>query len=807
MAIMKGIYGAMLISLGIFVAIMGGYLLNAETVPSCVTEWDYVTDISGAFQGDKSDMDVEYNPVSNVTGYSYLDEYNEGWISGVHFEYSDYTNAYPVYEDRQVANLSATVTSTGHDGRSTPGYSIASSLTITGDQPEGFGFMIPQVVTVFVYGGQTAYGSFGVPLSKLLESCHGSDYAEIVLSVADSGGYPCFAEASKTVSEGNWTYAGNTFTSPMVTFTASAYASSVKAFPQVGTVEIGGKTVAVKDAYLVFGQAQFAGTGSYSDSVSVSMVATVQTDPKYIDPAAGVVPFIGTYTTTDAQVTDHPGSSSPTVSMAFSDTGGSVQIRGTLTFASTGGATGEAFAFVYLGAENGSILSLTIGGVQQDQSFSSPGITLTATPQGSGVFALAVGQTSFGTVTMANELASVTVQADIGPRAALVTTVTRDDGSAAVNSAPGTWTADLSYRTTQGTSTDHVVNGAYWRNNYDNTEVSIAFIGKDGVHQSNSVTTYGPAGEAIYFLSRSASGTWSVTAPGGGNNFVQIGKWPGIMVTFRADSASVYPISSFKDFTDFETVDAPVVLENTRSNNIDNSQPKLITSFYVAANTDGKNLRMSVARTLTHISQGGLYLQDGTFNLRSSFPTSDAVSMTIGSTAHLGDSITFSSGSSSVTLPVNADRTVTIGTRSYPLNGLTFRWYSSTGPSAEVAGSTYGPAIYHNGQTYAAGRIWAEVKGGDMLEVIQTTGDDWTMVLDGVWAPAVNLYDGHNEASSKTELMDFTHGIFRWDKSDFLIVLMGVVVAGGILGAYLKLCTTADWVVIGVAVAGIWLIL
>lgn len=82
---MKGMFGAMLIGLAIFVAILGGYLLNAEKVTTCETEWEYVTDVSGAFQGDKSDLDVPYNPPANVTGWSAIDdpEGNGGWISGV----------------------------------------------------------------------------------------------------------------------------------------------------------------------------------------------------------------------------------------------------------------------------------------------------------------------------------------------------------------------------------------------------------------------------------------------------------------------------------------------------------------------------------------------------------------------------------------------------------------------------------------------------------------------------------------------------------------------------------------------------
>lgn len=805
---MKGMYGAMLISLGIFIAIMGGYLLNAETVPSCVTEWEYVTDISGAFQGDTSDMDVAYNPAANVTGYSYLDAENDGWISAVHYQNSDYTNAYPIFESGQgFANLTATVTSDGHDGRSTPEYTINSMLTITGEQPKDFGLHNSEAVTVFNYGGMTAYGAFAVPLSKIVEALHGTDYSSMTISMQSVSGFPCIASYYGTVGLGSWTHNGSSMTSVLATFNALQYSSSVTVYPQTWTVSIAGETISIEKAYLVFGQAQYNAYGSYGDSVSLTVVAVPYSPPAYMDPAMGVTPYIGTYTTSDVQVTAVSGSSSPTMTMTFNKRAGSsiesIYIHGSVSFTSTTDVTGEAFSYEFIN-EGGpdAVMAVTINGSRQVHTLSLP-VTLEIAPQGGGAYSITSGSASFGTATMAAVIASITVDSTESHNAGTFdVVVTKDDGNAVSSSGFGSWTADLSYRTTSGTETQHSFDKAYWHNGEDNVSVQMAFVA-DGT-QGNRITFRGASGvmDMEYFILHDASG-WHLTSLG---TVYDIGEWPAILVDFRVGTVEAYPISKFNDFTDFKVVNVPVSFPDSRPMaGLDD--PEVLTSFVVRAELEGVNLRMGVTSTVVRIHEGGLYLQDGAFDLRSSFPEADAVSITIGSTAHLGDSITFSSGSARAVIPVNADRTVTIGTKTYPLNGVTFRWYSVTGPSATVGDATYAPGVYHNGKFYAAGKIWAEVKGGEMLEILTVTGDDWTMTLDGVWAPAVNMYDGHNEASSKTELMDFTHGIFRWDKNDFLIVLMGVVVIGGVIGAYLKYCTTADWVVIGLSVAVIWLIL
>ncbi len=809
---MKGMFGAMLIGLAIFVAILGGYLLNAEKVTTCETEWEYVTDVSGAFQGDRSDLDVPYNPPANVTGWSAVDDPdgNGGWISGVHFDMVASTNAYPIFtEVKQYAQLYADVSADSHDGGRTPGYTVTSSLTLEGDMPDGFGVRNGEAITLFKAGEYSYYGAFAVPLSAVLEACHAEDYGAINVSMTSAGALPCVAVVSKEFVIGPWNDGGHHVSNGVIaTFTASSWSPSAKAYPQEGAVSIAGVRAKIADAYVVFGQAQYSGAGTYDDSVTVSLLAEPTVLPGYMDPAKGVQPYQGTYTTSDIQVTDNAGSRSPTLSLAFSNRYGDhvaeTVARGDVHF-TIAQTDVPAFSFEFVAGTNGvARLQTTVGETTMTANGTSGALTLLMLPQGGGAFSLSVGEDAMGTFLVPDlDISSITVSSmSYGNVGTLDAVATKDSGDALTHSGFGTWTADLSYRTTAGTETSVQFDRAYWRNGYENSSVSMAFVAGEDESRTANLTIRGPggAGPSTYWIVHDSDG-WRVrtTFDADGIGWHEIGLWPAIMVEFRPTGASVYPVTDFKTFIDFSTIDAPTAIRASVQG------PQAVIESIVAYST-GDDMRMGVTGTVTHIAEGGLYLQNGVFTLRDSFPSADAVSVTIGSTAHLGSSITFSGNGSSVTLPVNADRTVTIGGTAYPLNGLTFRWYSPDGPSASIGGQTYSPGVYHRGQLYAAGTIWAEAKGGQMVPVLEDAGD-WTMALDGVWAPAVNMYDGHNVAAERTELADWTHGIFRWDANTFLIVMMGVVVLGGVVGAYLKICTAADWIVIGAAVAIMWLIL
>ncbi len=296
------------------------------------------------------------------------------------------------------------------------------------------------------------------------------------------------------------------------------------------------------------------------------------------------------------------------------------------------------------------------------------------------------------------------------------------------------------------------------------------------------------------------SGEWFLEIPN--ETSVSVGSWPAILVKVEGNTATAYPLTAFTSFTSYENALGPNGTLLLTGPGLD-----LGTISYFTANDTGANLRMSVVSTTVRLAEGGLYLQNGTLDLQDSFPGTNAASLMIGSTAAVGDSVTFSSGDDSVTLPVDASAlTITIGNDSYDLNGITFRWYSTAGPSASVSGVTYEPAIYDGGKAYESGMIWAETKRGVWIFVMEAE-TDWAITLDGVWAPSTFFYTGENVAAESTQVSDFTKGVFLWDKSQTLIFFMGVAILGGLIGTHWGYTKGADWLVIFGAVGLCWMIL
>lgn len=78
--------GTFVIIIAAVLGSMAALMLSAHDVTTCNTEYDYIGEISGAFEGDQSDIITVYNPAANVTGWSTTSGYNGEWLSGVAFE-------------------------------------------------------------------------------------------------------------------------------------------------------------------------------------------------------------------------------------------------------------------------------------------------------------------------------------------------------------------------------------------------------------------------------------------------------------------------------------------------------------------------------------------------------------------------------------------------------------------------------------------------------------------------------------------------------------------------------------------------
>lgn len=621
---MKGILGLSLVSLGLVAAIFGGFLLNAETVTTCSTEWDYVTNVAGAFEGDKSDLHVDYDPSSNVTGWSTVAGFNDGLLSGVEYRPSS-PNTYFIVTDAP-APVPDTITITAgqslYSASSTSGGTFmtdAHSTEIWHIHVPGTLYNDARVLEIPLQAVMVAYGYEGYQLIEVSMNPSYPDSWPGVFFAADMQYHYATSQHN-----GYYEWTGDPVTSMTI-------------YPLAGTVRIGSNTYAIGDIVL----------GAVSThTLTMNLSTTARTATVYMDPVAGVIPKY-----------DHA--------------------------------------------------------VFWDNNYENVSITT--------VFS----RTNF-------------------------------DGAAAEGYMRIQYTALV-----DGTST---------------------WIGV-GVH----------------------NGRWNIDLYPGLNPFVpvtesrNIGSWPAIQVTVSGGVLTAVPVSRFVSFGDYDVVDVPTVMDWNVAGG------KTIRTFMIEPDdTPTSVLRLSVTNTVIRIAQGGLYVQNGQMAPSDAFPNVDAVSLRIGSAAHVGTGIVFMDGPRSVLIPVSQEGKMYIDGAWYPFGEVTFMWVSSNMPTQTIADTAYPAAVYIKGDTYDPDTIWAQI-GIKMVEVMEA--DDWTILLEGVWAPSVQLYTGQNSASEKTELMDFTHGIFRWNATDFVLVMMGVSVAGGLCCSYFGRMELADWAMVIGAVAVLWLIL
>ncbi len=87
-----GMFGACIISVVLFVAIVGTVALDVQQETETVTKYKYITDTTGLFDYDKSPQYIDYDLVKNYTGY-YTQDSQPYW-GGVDYETEETVNRY-----------------------------------------------------------------------------------------------------------------------------------------------------------------------------------------------------------------------------------------------------------------------------------------------------------------------------------------------------------------------------------------------------------------------------------------------------------------------------------------------------------------------------------------------------------------------------------------------------------------------------------------------------------------------------------------------------------------------------------------
>lgn len=626
---MKGMFGIGLIALGIFVAVTGGFLLNAETVTVCETDWDYVTDISGAFQGERSDMEVDYDPATSITGWSLSPGFNNGILTGVDTVPSAPNTYFVVDEAPPAVSDTMSITAgaaSAYSASSTLKGEFASDVTSTRiwsvRPPGAVTWDTDRVLEIPLSALMTLYGTEG---QDVIEMTMDPSYPRWPGVFFDSDMVYHYATSNH---RGYYEWTGTPVTSLTV-------------YPQEDVARIGESSYPLSEIKLGL---------KASQTLVVSMQVTALTGTRYISPSAGVAPIYG--------------------------------------------------------------------------------------------------------------------------------------------------------------------ESVYWCNNYTNvsTTLMLANTNFDGAALDSIVLVEPRSGDGASSLFEivSEGGRWSIqllSGTIGGIHGVSpldpvahdLGEWPAIAVVISDGKLTVTPAARFVSFGDFDAINVPATFEW----DVLGGKP-LKSMRFDSSSSDGQYPRLCVTSTTVLIEKGGLYMQNAQLTPSQAFPSVKAVSLRLGSAAHVGTGIVFMGDGSSVLVPVSEDGKVQVDGKWYPFADVTFYWVSGSMPAASIAGVTYPAALYLKGKVYDAGTVWASARGS-MTPVMEA--EDWTVLLEGVWAPSVLFYTGENEATESTELADFTHAQYRWDKATFVIVMMAVSIVGGIAGSYAGRVDAWDWLAILGTVGILWLIL
>lgn len=631
-----GAYGAICVIIALTASILGGYLLNAETVTVCETEYTYVTDIAGAFEGSSDDVLMDYNPAANVTGWSTSPAFNDGYMSGMNFKPAS-PNSYFIYGDGSGPSTTETdtitVQSITENGTSrwqavsTSKGVVVDNLRCTTMRIAEPGAIAPAEQLRLVYF---------FDLADVMRGYGYSDYETIKLSTEIS--FP--GEWPGIIHDDGLHYHYKTSRHPAYYTYDGEPVEEATVYGKSFVIAYGETSEPLSDAKVGF-------IGSFAFEVTAQTASVIS----YVDPAVGV----------------------------------------------------------------------------------------------------------------------------------------RSEG----------------------------VSNVYWNNNQRNVSTEIVFSGTDleGADVPFSYVTlvlYSENGLSTVELEQ-ASDNWTIFLMDGDPNQNEtmpireqhfLGKWPGMSMTVTEGKAVFRPVSNFASFSSYTLVDAPMVYDW----DLLGGEDLLYFELFRALNYDAEQcLRMQVMNTKVRVVEGGLYLQNGTFDIVQGFPTVQAFSLTLGSAAHVGDSVTVSGTSGSVTLEVRENGSFVVDGSEFQFGQCSIMWVSTSMPTATIEGKSYPAALYRNGQGYSAGNVWLSTPKGivDMGEI----GESPVVTLDGLWAPAVYFYTGENKAGSSTEFVDFTDGTFKWDKSQLILVLMGASIAMGLAGSYLGYARMVDWIIIIVVNAGAWMIL
>lgn len=804
-----GKIGAVIVMIALIGSALGGFILNAEDVTSCNTDMRYITDIAGAFSGDNGDIEVDYNPPENLTGYTVFNptsttqttntihgiNYKTTGANGYWMDTDDGNSTSDVltFTNNKPVGSSQSGTATMHYGSNTD-----ATLTIGKDYALDVSETKTQIITDSVTHTRVA----AVSLADIIQNYPALNTNKVILTANNSvNAYPGFV-ANADIEISYVSSGTDRYVQALITY--ENINSTVSFNPRTGTTVMGGQTYATNEIMFVWGESDVT-------VASVNMVIGSSGDTVYLDPVGGVQPtsvhqtasvIVGTTSYADSvtiridapsmsQVQAAVGSvafilDDETVGITYSifnKHGDTLIVYLNNTSYSPFSDTNEniGFELTWTVANQDYVSVRLYEGSATKQIFTIP-IAL-PTPQGACRSATAT-ISDYGSGTYTDSVTATVTNNTVNRSTQLTGNGTLD--MSMLETTYETQTIEMDYTTTYWTNLKKTSDITQYSGN---TKLSMLFKKPTSadtdtfiVHLKSTTDTYIPISVTIGYDT-----AWTV-------NGTSYGNWPAMMIHFVISDGkivlSVQPVNTFVDFTNYTLIDR--MYSTTTYDSITDARSIQYMEFQ---NTDQDWMYHEIVDTTVLLVGGGLYIQNGVFNLKNSFPNDELSAFRLTTAAHAGESMTIRPTSGvPYTMNVNSDGTAwIINDKEIRFADVWLYYASADIEPVTIGDTTYAGALYLDGQIYEKGHLYLKPGSGDIID-LGTSTNEWTITLNGTWAPATAYYTGSNQAETHTEFTDL--GVWQWDSSQFIIFFIGILAAGSIVARFKFDASYMDWIIV-----------
>ena len=651
--------GVIVLILAIITSTAGGFIANTTQSTACATDFTYITDVAGAFTGQNGNIEIEHDPVQNITGYSVYspdsEDYKNSTASGITYSVSTTPNGYWIQErtgDPDTKTL--TISHNRSQNNSNPGtvtYNFGSGTSPTSSISGQWGLNNAEIRTVIFVDGTTHTRVAGVTVYDLVKaymtwaglSSIDTNSIRIYFN-SDVDEYPGFVTDQ---SFNLWDAGGaGSYYGLNNEVRYSNILNDIVVNPSNGSVRINNVSYAWNKVYAVWGDSNVT-------QAAMTMILGGAVTTNYINPLDGVKPISMTIDDPTQQ-----GDEANAIHIGGSFTVPALSERSFITTFSyrdvASGTYTKLWDIVIQHFSNGfydvihNTTTLYSGNTNSDiivsWDWDSGNPSVTKVWMGSGTMPSNAKSVNVDNIP-SNGIYQIKATFDsFGTDISNISTTITNLSVTPNDSTTSTGGSTIEFVTTYNLPAEVTYTTTYWSNGVENTKLSM-LIQRPSADTDNIMFAQYRLTDDTYltepFRIAYKNNQWQFYDES--NNPVELGNWPAMMLTISISSGQHYyiltPVSSFTDFQTYTLVNREYTYTSSTVGPILN--PSYEALVYIQfTNTDQLYPYHEIMNTTVLLDDGGLYLNNAWFSPGLSFPTDQIVQFRIMGSPHAGQSVT-----------------------------------------------------------------------------------------------------------------------------------------------------------------------